>query len=172
MSTQGSIQKDASGAWFFIVDVPGPSGRRRQVRRRGFTTKKAAARALTELRSEVMHGTFVAPSRLSVADYLDVWLEALPASGRRPSTVAGYRHLVNHDVLPAIGGLELQALTALHLDRLYAGLLGRGLAMSTVRKVHAVVGKALSDAERKGFVNRNVARLATPRRTAHRGRRR
>ena len=91
-----------------------------------------------------------------------MWLEALPASGRRPSTVAGYRHLINHDVLPAIGGVELQALTALHLDRLYAGLLGRGLAMSTVRKVHAVVGMALSDAERKGFVNRNVARLATP----------
>lgn len=41
MSTHGSIQKDASGAWFFIVDVPAASGRRKQVRRRGFTTKKA-----------------------------------------------------------------------------------------------------------------------------------
>ncbi len=83
-------------------------------------------------------------------------------SGRRPSTIAGYRHPINHDALLAVGRVDLQALTALHLDRLYAELLGRGLAMSTVRKVHAVVGKASSDAERKGFANRNVARLATP----------
>ncbi len=162
MSTQGSIQKDDSGTWFFVIDVPGPNGRRRQRRRRGFRTKKLAQNALTTVRSEVMNGTFVTPSRTTVADYLNAWLAVLPASGRRPSTVAGYRALMNHDVIPAIGGVDLQALNALHLDRMYADLLDRSLAMSTVRKVHVVLGKALSDAERKGFVNRNVARLATP----------
>ena len=162
MSTQGSIQKDDSGTWFFVIDVPGPNGRRRQLRRRGFRTKKLAQNALTTVRSEVMNGTFVTPSRTTVANYLNAWLTALPASGRRPTTVAGYRALMNHDVIPAIGGVDLQALNALHLDKMYADLLDRGLAMSTVRKVHVVLGKALSDAERKGFVNRNVAHLATP----------
>ncbi len=162
MSTQGSIRKDASGAWFFVVDISAGDGRRRQLKRRGFSTKKMAQDSLTKARSEMMNGTFVIPKRLTLAAYLNAWLDALPASGRRPSTVAGYKHLMIHDVLPEIGGVDLQALTALHLDWLYAGLLGRGLAMSTVRKVHAVIGKALSDAERKGFVNRNVARLATP----------
>jgi integrase len=162
VSTQGSIRKDASGAWFFIVDIDTADGRRRQLRRRGFSTKKAAQDALTTARSEMMNGPFVMPSRLTLAVYLNKWLDALPASGRRPSTVAGYKHLMMHDVIPAIGGVDLQALTALHLDRLYADLLARGLAMSTVRKVHVVLGKALSDAERKAIVNRNVARLATP----------
>ncbi len=37
-----------------------------------------------------------------------------------------------------------------------------GLSPASVRKVHVVVGKALSDAERKGIKSRNVARLATP----------
>ena len=123
---------------------------------------EVAENALIIVRSEVMNGTFVTPSRTTVADYLNAWLAALPASGRRPTTVAGYRALMNHDVIPAIGGIDLQALNALHLDRMYADLLDRGLAMSTVRKVHVVLGKSLSDAERKGFVNRNVARLATP----------
>ena len=162
MSTQGSIRKDASGAWFFVIDLAAPNGRRKQLRRRGFSTKKAAQDALTRVRGEMMSGSFVSPSRQSLAAYLTGWLEALPASGRRPSTVAGYRHLMNHDVIPAIGGVDLQALNALHLDRLYSDLLSRGLAMSSVRKVHVVLSKALSDAERKGFVNRNVARLATP----------
>lgn len=162
MSTQGSIKKDDSGAWFFVVDVPGPNGRRRQLKRRGFETRRAAQAALTTLRNQVATGTFVTPDRMTVLEYVEAWLGGLPASGRRPTTIAGYRHLMRHDVLPAIGGVELQKLNALHLDRLYAALLDRGLAMSTVRKVHVVLGKALSDAERKGFVNRNVARLATP----------
>ena len=162
MSTQGSIRKDASSAWFFVVDVAASDGRRRQLRRRGFSTKKSAQDALTKVRSEMLKGTFVSSVRMTLAAYLRGWLDGLPASGRRASTVAGYRHLMNHNVIPAIGGVDVQALNALHLDGLYSALLSRGLAMSSVRKVHVVLGKALSDAERKGFVNRNVARLATP----------
>ncbi len=42
MSTQGSIRKDDSGAWFFVVDIAGPDGKRKQLKRRGFETKRAA----------------------------------------------------------------------------------------------------------------------------------
>ena len=54
------------------------------------------------------------------------------------------------------------------LDRLYSKLAtsgkrdGAGLSLRTVRYVHSIIGKALADAERKGLVNRNVARLASP----------
>ena len=36
------------------------------------------------------------------------------------------------------------------------------LSKSSIRKVHALIGKALGDAERKGLVQRNVARVASP----------
>jgi integrase len=39
---------------------------------------------------------------------------------------------------------------------------GSALSLATVRYVHAVLSKALADAERKGLVTRNVARLASP----------
>jgi integrase len=97
-----------------------------------------------------------------VAEYLRDWLAGLPAAGRRPSTIAGYEHHVRCDVNPILGAIALQALTALDLDALYSSLLVRGLSMSSVRKVHTILGKALHDAERKGIVARNVARLATP----------
>jgi integrase len=58
--------------------------------------------------------------------------------------------------------LLLQQLSALDLDRLYAALASEGRSLSTIRGVHAVMSKALADAERKGLVARNVARLATP----------
>lgn len=54
------------------------------------------------------------------------------------------------------------------LDAMYAALLrsggrrGQGLSMTTVHHLQAVVDKMLHDAERKGLVTRNVARLANP----------
>lgn len=43
MSTQGSVRKDDNGTWSFVVDLAPPgSAKRKQVRRRGFATKKEA----------------------------------------------------------------------------------------------------------------------------------
>ena len=47
MSTQGSIKKDNSGLWFFVVDIAGTDGKRKQLRRRGFRTKGAAQQELS-----------------------------------------------------------------------------------------------------------------------------
>ncbi len=157
----GSVKRDDAG-WMFVVDVPGPSGSRKQVRRRGFATKKEAQEELTRLRGDVQRGTFVKRTKMTLGEYLHTWLDGLPAAGRRPSTVAGYRQVLEYNVIPVLGAIELQAVKATHLDALYAQLLGRGLAMSTVRKIHVVVGKALADAVRKDITSRNVARLATP----------
>jgi len=68
--------------------------------------------------------------------------------------------------LPTLGSHKLQDLRPTDLDELYARLLrsggvgGRPLSMSTVHHVHVQLGKLLHDAERKGLVVRNVARLA------------
>jgi len=162
MSRAGSVKRDASGAWCFVVDVPTGDGSRKQLRRRGFATKRAAQEALTDVLASAQRGTYVASSRVTVAGYFGTWLDSLPAAGRRPSTVASYRQKVESHLLPALGAVELQGLTATHLDGLYSDLLCSGLSARSVRFLHAIVSKALSDAERKGAVQRNVARLADP----------
>jgi len=71
--------------------------------------------------------------------------------------VASYRRNLRVHVVPRIFGIRLQALTPLHLDTMYADLLGGGnmrtegtaLSARTVRYVHSIVRKALSDATRK-----------------------
>jgi len=171
-SRTASPQKDPrTGKWWFVIDTGlGPDGRRRQTRRRGFPTKKAAQIELDRLRVNVQEQTFVAPDRVTVAEYLAWWLESLATAGRRESTIASYgRHLRLH-VTPFLGGVRLQALTSLQLDRLYAELLANGrrdgaaggLAPRTVRYVATIVGKALSDAQRKKLVAHNVAKDADP----------
>jgi integrase len=165
----GSVKQDKTrGTWFFVVDLPTAEGRR-QVKRRGFATKREAAVALDELRGNVKGGTFVEPSKLSLDAYLRRWLAGLAATGRRASTIAGYRQTLGAYVLGTeLGATPLQAVTALDLDRLYAHLAtagnrkGEALSLRTVRYVHTIIGKALADAVRQGLLQRNPARLANP----------
>jgi integrase len=159
-----------------VVSVPGPDGRRRKVWRRGIRTLKEARQVRTELLSSLDRGTFILPSRQSIGEFLSEWLDAIRATVR-PSTHDSYSRLVKRYIVgepgqaggPRIGGTQLQRLTAPTLNALYADLLRGGrknsegaLSPRTVRYVHAIIHKALSDAVRWGKVSRNVADLADP----------
>jgi len=174
MSTQGSIKRDESGKWFYVVDVVGLDGKRRQSKRRGFATKKAAQVALTELQADKQRGVFVAAERTTLGQFLiEDWLPARRAS-LRPSTVVSYEQLIRNYVLPRIGGVRLQAVDGPTLNRLYADLLesgridtrkmahGAGLAPKTVRNLHGVLTKAFRDAIRWDRVQRNPCDAADP----------
>jgi hypothetical protein len=46
---RGTVKHASNGTWYFIVDVADEDGRRRQTRRRGFATQRAAQAALNKL---------------------------------------------------------------------------------------------------------------------------
>lgn len=81
----GSIRKDDNGRWYFVVDLAVPGARRRQVRQRGFATKKSAQEKLDELKGTISKGEWVEASEATVAEYLDEWLTTIKVS-REPST--------------------------------------------------------------------------------------
>lgn len=98
----------------------------------------------------------------TVDDLLHRWLAHAENIGRSPTTLREYQRIADKIVRPAIGKVRLSKLTAAHLDRLYAELTAKGLKATTVRRVHALIGVALHQAERWDLVERNVARRATP----------
>jgi integrase len=173
MSTHGSIRKDDSGAWFFVIDIAGPDGKRKQLKRRGFDTKKAAQAALTELQADKQRGMFVAPRRATLGQFLlEEWLPARRVA-LRPSTAASYEQLIRNYVLPTIGGVRLHSLDGSTLNRLYADLLtngrtstrrdaGPGLSAKTVRNLHGVLSRAFRDGVRWGHLQRNPCDAADP----------
>lgn len=140
------------------------SGRRRQTKK-AFRTKAEAQAALAAMLASHQDGTFVEPTRQTVGQWIDEWMNTLVIQGRKRSTLEGYQRQLNAYVRPAIGDMALQDLKALDLDRLYGKLLreggakGRPLSLTSVHHVHAILNKLLGDAERKGLVPRNVARL-------------
>ncbi len=152
--------------WSFVVDLgPDPAtGRRRQARRSGYATKKAAEAALRDLAAAADAGTAVSRSRITLSQFLTDWLETIKPRVRETTWVS-YRIAVER-ITRQIGAVQLQSLTTLQVEGLYATLLerggagGRALAPKTVRNCHIVLRRALADAERVGLVARNPAAAA------------
>ena len=93
----------------------------------------------------------------------------------KPSTFASYEDYARAYVVPAIGNVKVQELTAARLNAFYKHLLtaGRvkragGLAPKTVRNVHVMLHKALTEAVAWRLVVENVAEHAHPPRAPRR----
>jgi hypothetical protein len=142
---RGSVYKRGS-TWTWVLDVGSDpvTGKRRQRTKGGYRTKREAELALREVHAQRAAGTFAAPSRLTLAAFVEQWLAHLEVIGRAPRTVERYRELLRLHVLPELGGVPVQALTTMEVQRLYAHLLtsgqkdGRpgGLSRTTVGHVH------------------------------------
>jgi len=154
---RGSVRRDASGRWFFVTDVPVAGGSRRQVRRRGFSTRREAQQALDALRGQVAQGTYVRPANLTVGEYLvGQWLPTI-AARVRPTTADTYRRLVVLHVVPMLGAVPLQKLDRATVSQWVGRLSSSGLSAKSVRNIHGILAKALADALENELVSRNVA---------------
>jgi len=168
MSRAGSVKKDESGNWYFVVDVRPPGGGRKQIRRRGFRTRDEAQRALNKVNSAVDEGRFTAPTRATVNDFMGEWLATIEPTVR-PSTHYSYERNVRLHVLPHLGDLRLEVVDGGTLNRLYAELLTNGartkdggLSPRSVQYVHTILHRAFKDAVRWGRLQTNPVDAADP----------
>jgi integrase len=159
---RGHIYKRGS-AWTVVYDEGHDEhGRRRQRSRGGFATRREAQRFLTDVLARLGDGSYAAPSKITLGEFLEgEWLPAVEAT-LRPLSVQTYAILIRGHIVPRLGSLRLQAVTGGHLNGLYRELEQAGLAPATRRVIHAVIHRALKDAVRWGKLVRNPADLADP----------
>jgi integrase len=109
----------------------------------------------------------IGSSRASIAYLLREWMRLQEKEGRSPSTLRTYQGYIDNWILPAIGQMRLDRLTAGDLRKLYASMTDapplrkgapKGRRPATVRQVRAIVSSALSFAVESGWTYRNVGR--------------
>ena len=89
------------------------------------------------------------------------WMRHVEARGRSPHTIDSNRRAIKNVINPVIGNLPLNQLTARHLDALYDQMLAKPLSPATVRRHHAVISAALSQAVKWGWIDMNPAARAS-----------
>ena len=112
-------------------------------------------------------------SKMTLAEWLDRWLEKYMTGSVRPGTLEGYRKDMDNHVKPYLGEKLLIKLTSDDLRELYQLLLkrgrklprqncGPGLAPATVRGIHTTLHHALKAAVDEGLIPFNPAEKVTP----------
>lgn len=110
-----------------------------------------------KLDATIVTGTYSEPTKMTVEDFLDKWLNEVSASSLRPSTFILYQGILKKHIYPAIGKISLCKLTPLQLQTLYNSKIKAGLSASRVKHMHAILHKALSYALKWGYVSYNVS---------------
>ena len=90
-------------------DLRGTEERRRETKA-GFASRKECQAALIAKLTTLAQHTYVPPSHLTLREFLTkVWLPAIEPSVR-PTTLSGYRMLVESHLVPQLGAVKLQSL--------------------------------------------------------------
>jgi len=132
-------------------------------------TKKDAEKRLSELLHQLDNGTFIAPGKTTLGEYLEIWLKEYVWPNLAPRTAEGYQYMVRSHLTPSLGQIPLTQLKPEHLQRLYSEKLssGRfdgkgGLSERSVQYIHVTLHKALKNAIKLGIIGRNPADAVDP----------
>lgn len=163
------MRQRSPGVWDIQVsagrDVA--TGTRRRVSRRIKGSETDAQRALTALQYEVDTGTY-GGSLATVATVLERWWD-IYGDNLAVTTAARYRDIVDRYLMPRWGAVRIDQLDPSEMSAWFARLArdgaglslgGRGLAPTTVRQIRAVFRRAMSMAEKWGWLPTNPVRLS------------
>lgn len=135
----------------------------------GYRTRREALSVAGDLTTDSRRGKYVKPSERTLADYLlREWLPARENSRLSETTRDTDRTVAEAWILPHLGQIPLQEISARHLDDLYLTLRSRGgrggrpLRGKSVRNAHVTLSKALGDAVRRGHLTINPVLAVDP----------
>ena len=128
-------------SWQYRFEAASIGGKRKQISKSGFRTKKEAERAGTKALAEYNEtATIVTPSEMSVADLFDSWLENYVKVNLSESCVKNYGSAIKNHLKPTVGKYKVRSITTEILqnvvNRLYTE---KNLAYSSMMIINAIL---------------------------------
>lgn len=139
-----------------VYDVVIVQGRKR-IWHRGLATRLEAKRLETKLEAERDRGVNVAPSRITLAVYLEDWLRDY-ASQLGGTTYATYCTNLRVHVIPELGKRRLRDLTPKDVLDCLGAITAKGRSAKTRLNVQRVLSEALEQAVSIDLIARNVCK--------------
>lgn len=152
-------------------------------------TQKEVREKMQAAAVEVNNSSYVEPSKLTLGQWLDIWLDGLYA--QKPGTIRHYRSQIEAHIKPKLGAVRLADLQKSDFDRFYKYLLTSGketrkkepvsgkmivvarspLSQKSVKNIHvilkAAIGAALNEGKMQADPMRNVEFKTPPKPEIH-----
>ena len=140
--------------WEARITVGRDAGTGKQIQR-SFSgkTQKEVREKMQAAAVEVNTGTYTAPQKLTVGQYLDMWQEEYLVN-LKPTTKRLYKSYIKNHIRPAFGALKL---SDLHPHTVQTFINSIELASGSVHLIHKVLHTALEQAVRLDYISKNPA---------------
>lgn len=156
---EGSIYKRKSdGRWIGAVPLGYDENGKPKRKTVSGRTREEVAKKKRALEKVIDEGLPPPDSRITVGQFLDIWLEDVVPLRVGRATAANYKSVVETHIKPALGRKRLSKVTTDDLQRFLRSKLDEGLSPRTVRLFRTVLVLALDVALRQGRVPGNVAK--------------
>jgi integrase len=167
---KGSIRSRGKNTWQLRFEGrPDGAGRRKYLAVTFHGNKTEAQRELRKKITAVEEGTHVDRNHETIAGFMEYWLVNHAEVNTTPRTVQGYRQKITAYIIPCLGGVKIQNLTAKHIQELHHSMLSNGLSNQSVVHAHRVLSKALECAIEWEIIPRNPAPKIKPPRPEPKG---
>ena len=157
---EGSVYRRKDGRWVASITL--------EHRKRKYfygDTRKEVQEKLKVALHEQQQGTLATGSYQLLGAYLEQWIEQVYRPSVKELSYQEYHSAVRKHLVPGLGHIPVQKLTAAKVQDFYTQKLSEGLAPRTITFIHAVLHSALENAVKWGLVSRNVAKLVSLPRT-------
>lgn len=171
---QGHLRQRGERSWELKFDLGrDPSSGKRVTRFVTFHgTKREAQAELNRLLNRCNEGTYVDPTKMTVGEYMEHWLNVDIDRRVAAKTAARHRSIARHQIIPRLGRLPVRKLTPVQIEAFEAQLqregyvkgrkCGQGLTAQTVLHVHRTLSQALAHAVNTGVLFKNPAEQVRP----------
>lgn len=129
-------------------------------------TQREVAEKLRQFTHELDNGTYLSPSKMTVKAWMESWLTDYLGNVKEATRFL-YRKNTDSYIIPHLGSIKLEALTAPMIQTFYNGLVNpkdddvKPLSPKTVKNVHGVLHRALQQAVLVGFIRTNPSDACT-----------
>ncbi len=147
----GTIRQRKDGTWEARYTVGRDPGTGKQIQKSIYgKTQREVRQRLQQISVALEEGTYSAPSKMLIRDWLDMWVNEYCVD-LKPGSVSLYKRNIKNYLVPFIGATRLSSLTPHMVQSLYNRLLkgtdgAPKLTAKTIRNVHGVLHKAISQA--------------------------
>lgn len=105
-------------------------------------TQKEVSQKLKAITTSLDNGTYIAPNKLTVNQWLDIWVNEY-LGGVKPLTIQTFQRYIEKYIKPALGATKLENLASHMIQRFYNAL---DLSPKTIKNIHSILHSALQQA--------------------------
>ena len=166
-SGDGMVRKRDDGRWEARIVVGHKENGDSIFHYMSAKTQKALMEKLHRSIDEYDGAELTEQSRMTLGEWLEIWLEECATPAVRPNTLKNYRRYVANNIQPYLGDKQICKVTAADVQSLYRKLQREGsveggpLSGTTVRRIHNVLHQALDVAVNRHLIVKNPSNDVT-----------